>query len=312
MNPSVLVTGSSSTTGINVALALFYSSKLSVTLTTCDCGPIHHSPMNKFCVNERVPKASDPGYFKALMDLVLRRGIKYIIPTNDHEMRALALHRAEIEERGLIVNGLTDTTPLFLDKLETSWLFQAAGIPTPEVRHDRVQPFVVRKRTVGDGKKFVYVVRDQNDMCPDSSTMLSDDTIITRYEEGREYTIDILAHKGEAVCVVPRLRREVTAGMVTLAEIVKDYDVLKWSHRVSKELKFDGMYCVQCIKNDRGCHFFEVNPRPGSGIDLTIAAGVNMPQLWIQLHEGLAPHQARVEPDWDLKMKRYLTAHFFR
>jgi predicted ATP-grasp superfamily ATP-dependent carboligase len=242
--------------------------------------------------------------------LAQKHGARYIIASNDHEVRALAMCAEKFKRCGVTINAMTSNVLSYLDKLETSNLFSAAGVPTPKVLTavNPPLPYVVRKRLVGSGRKYTHIVRTV-----DEENVLSffpDASIITECLSGDEYTVDVLAHQGFMVAAVPRLRREVRNGMVHFGEVVKDYKVLNWTQHMVGQLKFDGIYCVQCIKNKDGCFFFEVNPRPGSGIDLSTAAGVNMPLLWLMSQEGnkfSAP-----EPVWGTKMVRYSSGYYFR
>ena len=79
----------------------------------------------------------------------------------------------------------------------------------------------------------------------------------------------------------------------------------------ARALRLVGINCLQCILDDQGrTWFFEVNPRPGSGMDLTTQGGVNMPKLWLDVLDGRKP--VVPEPDWGLQMVRYAAARFFR
>ena len=304
---NVLVAGSGNVTGMNVLKALTGNVD---NLVGYDCCPTNQNPANLLCLNQTVPKASEPGYIEAVLSLVDQHRSKMIIASNDHEVRALATHKHEFESRGVSVNAMTPMTLSFLDKLETSQLFDAMSIPTPDVidpsREYLTPPYVVRKRLVGTGKKFSFIVKHDGK----AQTFFGDTSVVTRFVEGDEYTIDILADHGNPIAVVPRLRREVRNGMVHFGEIVKDEEVIRSSERICKSLGFDGMYCIQCIKNVDGCFFFEVNPRPGSGLDLSVAAGINMPALWVDIQLGL--NVPRQEPVWGMKMVRYYSGYYFQ
>lgn len=307
LKASVLIAGSGNVTGMNVIRALHGQVEK---LTGYDCCPTSDNASNIFCANETVPRVTDPDYPEAVLGLVKKHGVKHIIASNDHDVRFLYVNRKLFDELGVTINAMTPLTLSFLDKLETSWLFESSDIPTPE-RLDMSTaqpPFVVRKRYVGGGKKYTYIVRDR-EATPLPPNL--DAPVMTRLEEGDEYTIDILADNGRAVAIVPRLRKMVMPpGIVWLGEVVRDELILRESENIVKRLYLDGMYCIQCIHNDKGCHFFEINPRPGSGIDLSTAAGVNMPVLWLRMQMGeIMPAQ---EPEWGMKMVRYYSAHYYK
>lgn len=308
MLADVLIAGSGNVTGLNVIKALYEDP--TIVVRGYDFCPSQQNPANIFCDNHTVPRASEPGYMEAVSELVKRTCAKYIIASNDHDVRTLAAHSAELRALGVTLNANDENTHVFLDKLKTSEIFSRFKFNTPELLDGPrpVRPFVVRKRLVGTGKKYSYVVTDIDRW--DQVPKVLEHPVYTRFVSGEEFTIDVLAHRGMALAIVPRLRREVRAGIVHFGEVVKDDSLrllVKW---MTSNLGFDGMYCVQCIKNADGYHFFEVNPRPGSGIDLSTAAGVNMPKMWIDLQRGKKVEP--VEPDWGMKMVRYHSGYFFK
>jgi carbamoyl-phosphate synthase large subunit len=308
INASVLIAGSGNVTGMNVIRALDGHVE---NLVGYDCCPIQENASNIFCANETVPRTTDQSYASAIMDLVRKHQITHVIASNDHDVRALMLARQQSEwDLRVPVNATTSLTLSFLDKLDTSHLFETHGIPTP-ARLDLATaepPFVVRKRFVGGSKKYTYVVHDR-EATPLPPNL--DNPVTTRFMEGDEYTIDILAQQGRPVAIVPRLRKMVMPpGIVWLGEVVKDDLIIQECANIIQKLQLDGMYCAQCIRTRKNCYFFEINPRPGSGIDLSTAARINMPVLWLRMQLG--ERISAREPDWGMKMVRYYSAHYYK
>jgi carbamoyl-phosphate synthase large subunit len=169
---------------------------------------------------------------------------------------------------------------------------------------------VVRKRRMGHGAKFVHILRSSEDR---SAVAHFDETavIATEFLEGEEFTVDILSDlEGNVLAVLPRLRRMVRHGIVHFAELVQDPLVIDTASVLATKLGLTGINCVQCIRTASTCDYFEVNPRPGSGIDLSVAAGVNLPALWVRLVHG---EPVRVsEPNWGLKLIRTYDGYFFK
>ena len=304
----VLVTGSGNVTGLNVVRALAADGAIDVV----GCDIESWNPANRYCLNATVPRASDKTYVSRILELIAAHHVTAIIPSNDHELRALATHVAEIEAAGARLNGTCAHQLSLLDKSATVDLFESHGIPTPRrVPLDgSVLPMVVRKRRVGDGAKIVQIVRTRSELS--HLGPLSEDAVVaTEFVDGKEFTVDLLSDlSGEVLAVVPRLRRVVRHGIVFFAEVVQDRMVIESASALARRLGLTGVNCVQCIRHDDGCDYFEVNPRPGSGIDLSVAAGVNMPALWVRLAQGERVHPR--EPEWGLKLVRTYDGYFFK
>ena len=97
--------------------------------------------------------------------------------------------------------------------------------------------------------------------------------------------------------------------MVHHAQIIKEDKLIDLCGKLSKSVGLVGMSCIQCIIDADNYNFIEINPRPGSGIDLSINAGVNMPLLWIK--ETVGEHYHVSNPQWGMQMKRYYTGYYY-
>lgn len=308
MKNNILVTGSGNITGVNIIKALVGCENNFV--IGCDFNELNFA--NKYCENLLVPKCDQDEYLIKVLNIIDEYKIKFIFTSNDHELRALTSNIILLLNRNVSLNGYGINTLKFLNKIETSNLFIQNNILTPkEYQRDNIQyPVVIRKNEMGDGKKFVHIVNSSLDLEKIPNFQL-ENAIYTEFIEGEEFTIDIICGLDSMVySAVPRLRKEVRDGMVFYAEIVKNDVVINYSIKLAETLKLTGVNCVQCIFNDNKCYFIEVNPRPGSGMDLTTNSGVNMPQMWIDLlNEKVVVNK---KPNWDLKMLRHYDGYYFK
>lgn len=67
---------------------------------------------------------------------------------------------------------------------------------------------------------------------------------------------------------------------------VKDKEIVEYSTFVAKKFKVYGASCLQCIRNDDGIYFIELNPRYGTGVNLTTESGINIPKMHLDLCMG--------------------------
>ena len=133
---------------------------------------------------------------------------------------------------------------------------------------------------------------------------------MTRFVDGVEYTVDVLCDSNSnLLSAIPRKRINVVGGMVHHAQIEKEDKLISLCRKLSKSVGLVGMSCIQCITDGENYNFIEINPRPGSGIDLSIHSGVNMPLLWIK--ETLGEECLIKAPKWGMQMKRYFSGYYF-
>jgi carbamoyl-phosphate synthase large subunit len=309
MLPTVVIAGSGNVTGHGIAKALRGWCNV-VGYDACDAIA---NPANLYCINATVPRSSDVGYPARVEALLRSTRPLAIIPSNDHDLRALQGMRSLLHDLDIVLNGDSQHAVALLDKRATSRLFQEAHIACPQVVSDvepRRYPYVVRKQRVGEGKKFVYIVRSEVEerRITDAEWAAA---FVTRFVEGGELTIDVLCDQlSNVLSAVPRARLEVRNGMVHRGEVVEDAAAIARATELARALRLTGINCVQCIRTDDEAYFFEVNCRPGSGLSLTTEAGINMPRLWIESLLGAVPDVP--QPDWGLKMTRYFEGYYHK
>lgn len=304
MSSRILIAGSGNTTGLNVIKALL--GKYQVIGTDCD----ELNAANKFCRNYTVPRAASPEYPEIMADLIEEHGITHIISTNDHDTRALLAMHDVFAAKNIRHNGYCPHAESLLDKDSTYSLFTEYNIDTPAKLAERKIPFVLRKREMGSKTKFVYIVKNEADieLIPDERF---NEGIMTEYVDGPEFTIDVLCDdQGNALSVIPRQRLEVRGGMVWHGRVVHDESLIVQVKQICARLRLSGIMCLQCIKRKSGGYaFIEINPRVGSGIDLSVHAGCNLPEMWVKLTAG---EQVEIpSPQWGTEMLRYNTAYYF-
>lgn len=302
---NVLVAGSGNVTGMNVIRSLVGNDGIRV--YGCDFDAVN--PSLQWCESIHVPRCASSDYPGSIMNIVKGKSITHIIASNDHDVRALSRLKSENLDFPFF-NGYSNNILACLDKKETEQLFIKAGVDTPfEVKDRRDYPYVLRKETMGSSKKFVHIVKGEDDSkdIPEEHYATG---VMTRYVEGDEYTVDILCDNASNVLsAVPRKRINVVNGMVHHAQIVKENKLISLCEKVAKSVGLVGISCIQCITDGTHYNFIEINPRPGSGIDLTINSGVNMPLLWVK--ETLGKHFEVPEPKWGLQMKRWYSGYYY-
>lgn len=306
MEYNVLIAGSGNVTGLNVIRSL--AKHNDVHLVGCDFDD--ENPSRLFCENYKVPRCADAGYPSAIKSIIGGEHITHIIASNDHDVRALSL-MSEKEEGFPYFNGFGRNILKCLDKRATERLFLDAGVLTPTILKDRADyPYVLRIENMGKRKKFVHIVKGDEDCehVPEEDFQAG---LMSRYVEGTEYTIDVICdQRSNMIVAIPRERISVVGGMVHHARIVKDDLLIEQCCQIAKSVGLVGMSCIQCIKtNDGKYYFIEINPRPGSGIDLSINAGADMPYMWLQCTSGTEVKTPEIK--WGLQMKRYYCGYYF-
>lgn len=220
-----------------------------------------------------VPKGGDPGFISRILDIIDIEKPDGILSGPEEELLPLSKNKEIIERKGaLLLCPDYRYVRICMDKKKTSVVFERMEIPAPEIfdLNTARLPCVIKPR-FGRGSADVHIARNKKDL--DFYFKKNKDSIIQEFIEGEEYTVDILADKdGAALSVVPRLRFGVESGICIKGKTVYDEEIISYSKKIAKELKLFGPSCIQCIKNEKGVKFIEVNARFGGGSVLSVKA----------------------------------------
>lgn len=232
--------------------------------------------------NYKLPKVSKDEYIDALIYLCRKEKINIIIPTIDTELKILSQNRTKIKElsNANVLLSSEKVIEICRDKNMTYEFFIENGFNTPLIiTEDMIDkecyqfPLFIKPK---DGSSSINAYKVNNIKELDFFKYYIKSPIIQEFIEGEEYTIDcFMDFEGKVVSIVPRKRISTRGGEILQGEIVKDIDLIKECQRLMESLDVMGPITVQCIKNDKGIFFIEINPRFGGGAPMSIKAGAN-------------------------------------
>ena len=258
-----------------------------------------------------IPGAKEAEYVDRILEVCRAHGVGLVVPIFDLETPVLASARARFEAEGIAVaaNGL-DCVEKANDKVRSYEVCRAAGIRQPErfaaPSDAPADAFpLVGKPAQGMGAQGV--VR----LCSAAEYLRSrhgDGLLWQRFVAGPEYSIDTWGDaRTDRFVAVPRHRARVRDGQMVQGSTCGDEDLQVFARQACVAFGVTDVSCLQCIRGPDGeLHFVELNPRYGTGVSLSIAAGVDFPRLqWLAAHEpeGIKPEMLRFEPG--VEMIRY-------
>lgn len=244
----------------------------------------------------RVPLSSEPGYIEEILRIARHERVRLVVPSIDDELTAFACAAPRFLAAGIrVAVSEPSTTALCNDKYALCRALASRGIaaaPTwlpGEVPQGTSFPLFVKPR-VGRGGVGAFPIRNQREL--DFFVDYVEDAIVQEYLDGPEFTLDMLcSFNGEPLAIVPRERVVIRAGVIDRGRTVRHDALLELARRCADVLPFAGAVNIQC-RIVRGVPIvFEINPRFSGGIGLTIAAGVDVPRLLLELTLGV-----RVKP----------------
>jgi carbamoyl-phosphate synthase large subunit len=145
-------------------------------------------------------------------------------------------------------------------------------------------PIIVKPRS-GAGSRGVRLVHSRADLdaLGDAPNLIAQELL-----PGDEYSVDVIADAaGSVVAAVPRTRTRVDSGVSIAGLTVHDEGLESTAAAVAKAVGLVGVANVQLRRDTAGVPaLLEVNPRFPGAMPLTIAAGVDMPSLALDLALG--------------------------
>ena len=262
---------------------------------------------------ELVPSAKSPGYVDRIEEIARAHDLNLLVPIFDLETPVFAAHRERLEAAGfpVAVNSV-EAVAAANDKIRSFAICANAGIRQPErfAAPSDAPPSafpLLGKPIGGVGSKGMVLLETPADPLPrgvDTAAL-----VWQRFVRGPEYSIDTWGKPGSGRFVaVPRHRRLIRAGQMVQGQTVADPDLLAFAAAACEAFGIEDVACLQVIRSDDDgeLYFVEMNPRYGTGISLSIAAGVPFPRLqWLAAHDPGAITDDMLRFRSGVKMIRY-------
>jgi carbamoyl-phosphate synthase large subunit len=283
----VLVTGAGGPSGVSFMEAA-YGHELELFAADCDAyaAGLYLVPRANRIL---LPRGDDPRFIARLVDECATRQIDVLVPTVDVELEKVARARASFEVGGTaVLVADVETLNCCLDKWELVRVC-AEVCPTPrsallDSSFDADSwgyPFFVKPRR-GAGGDQGLLVRNAEDL----ATRPRDGSVLVQeYLPGEEFSVDVLSDLSRNVlAIVPRLRLRINSGIAVCGRTLFDETLTSQARAVALRIGLTYVANVQFRRDGTGvAKLLDVNVRFPGTIPLTIAAGVNMPCLALDL-----------------------------
>jgi len=290
-----------------------------------------------------VPGGAEPDYLDAILDLVHQHGVNLVLPWSDEEAIVMARHRDRFEAAGVAlvcapleaIEVMSDKSrfyhllarekvavPQFRDAASTQEIEQAYA----DLRDAGVRDMVVKPARSRGGRN-VFLISEALRECqtynggrelhmgPDAffkdylhEAASHAPVVVMERLYAPAYDIDILAHCGRALRVVPR-RRLNPAGIPAWGNVIEaDPALVEIGHSVARALNLSWLYDCDVMQTHEGRYVaIEMNPRPSGSVSVAVTAGIPLFADLFDLADGKTELAPCVLPA-GRKVVTYLTA----
>lgn len=262
-------------------------------------------------------------YWCFIKSLIIEYNIKYIFVTHHYELEAWSLKKKELEKEFIIkiFHNDFEFVNIMNSKINTYNFCLKHNINVPKVySHEDIclsnnikYPIIIKDNT-GAGSTDIKIFNNQSDYFEYIKSSKRKNIIIQQFIKGDEYTVDCLSNeKKEVLCVIPKKRLVVKGGASFLSQTENNKDIINYVTNLM--IKSKNKYCVnvQVIVEDNtnDIYLVEVNPKWATSFPLSVEAGVNLPEILIELQENPNNYENKIFLFKDkLIMLRHFTEYY--
>jgi carbamoyl-phosphate synthase large subunit len=342
-NINVLMTGGGAPGAAGILNCLGREKSFHVTVVDANSNAVGKYLVADF---ETIPLAADPSFIGAMLEICSRKKINVLLPLVTKELSLLAEHLSHFEKEGVrVLMSPVASLEIANNKSKLYEFLQWRGIPVPAFRIvGTVEQFktavtelgyssqpVCFKPSVSNGSRGFRIISEQmNELDllfnhkPASTYIRPEDAfrilssgkfpelLVSEYLPGEEYSVDCLANRGDAVLIIPRIRRRIINGISVEGEFVKEENIIRYCSQIIKELHLHGNIGIQVKKAADGRFLIlEINPRVQGATSAALGAGINLPVLALKQELGVSISPEETKVKWGTRFTRYWNEVFY-
>ena len=266
--------------------------------------------------HQLVPLSSDKEFIPTLLRICEKENINLLVPTRDDELLLFAKNKENFENKNVkVMVSDQEIISICNDKYKFYQFLMKNNFSTPEtylpnqIDLSSIHYPLIIKSNIGSGGKGIFKVENESELRFFLNYVPS--PIVQEFIDGKEYTIDLFSDFDKnVITVVPRERIETFCGESYKGRTVEDNEMIEKAKNLAETLGTIGHITIQCIKNDTGIKFIEINPRFGGGANLGFTSGANTPQMLIKLLLGEDVKPSIGKYNKNLTMLRYTEDYF--
>lgn len=231
-----------------------------------------------------INKFNEKNYLKNLISFLNKKKVNLLIPQLDSEIKFLLNYKSYIEKKTKSKFLINDKYTIInsLDKYVANNLCLKNKIRIPDIINEKNKKIKFKKiifrpfEDIGSKNIKIFSNFEYKNLGKDKINKLLKKGFFQKFQSGQEYTIDIINKNFKPIYIIPRKRRRVINGQITMGETVLDTSLINFAKKIIKIFKIRHHACLQCIKNQGKIFFIELNPRFGTGMSLSELAGAKL------------------------------------
>jgi predicted ATP-grasp superfamily ATP-dependent carboligase len=276
-----------------------------------------HSRAARGLVFHPDPAHDGEGFVQSIADAAKRLSVAAVLPGNEKALIVLSENMAALPQAALLGTPPAETVRRVTDKRILHQLANAAGLMTPptlELRRDELAskgrdlryPVVakpLRSETLSKAgvlhRYSAQRIETAKHLQRELESLDVDVWLVQPYLTGTISAVSGFVWEGEIVCAAHQDMHRIYppppgCGHTSYAETVApDFDLEEAVARLLRDFKWSGIFQFEFIKCGAQTYLMDFNPRFYLSLALTVAAGHNLPAIWV---DHLLGHRPAIPP----------------
>lgn len=224
-------------------------------------------------------------YMLELVEICKKNKIDFIFPILDEEVELLSKNISILKEIGVTpcvsnFNSIKFCRDKFLTYQKIIEIIPEIAIETMNLKDYKEEwgyPVFVKPKK-GRASNGCYKIDTKDDLEYIKRKTKCKNFIIQKYYEGDLITVDIIRdiRNGDIFVLARQELIRNKSGCGTVVKIIKDNNLTDICTKIANSLNFNGVFNVEFIKNKKGYHLIEINPRLSAGTEYSCMAGLDL------------------------------------
>ncbi len=331
------MTGAGAPGAAGILKCLFQNPDIHVTAADAS-----ENAVGKYLTNDfvQISFAHQENFIEVVLSICRQKNIHVLLPLVTRELIPLSNHIRKFEAAGVkLLISSADSLEIANNKSKLYQFLEWRGIEVPAYRVvETIEQFekaikelgfpekeICFKPSLSNGSRGFRIISNKIDKLDlllnykptagyislsEAIQILSSgkfpELLVSEYLPGDEYSVDCLVNQGDAILVLPRLRKRMINGISVEGEFVKNDSIIDYCKKIISELKLHGNIGLQVKQSVAGKFLLlEINPRVQGTISAAFGAGVNLPLLAVKQELGLPVSKEELEVKWGTKFSKY-------
>jgi carbamoyl-phosphate synthase large subunit len=292
-----------------------------------------------------MPSSADAAYADRVLQLASEHKAGFVLPITTRELLPLAEAAPRFDAAGIrLILSPAEVLRVANDKGFTYDAMAAAGLTVPSYkrvsnRAELMESILagtatsrrIFKPASGNGSRGFGIVLARNE--PQQRNILADkpgqpyyrfeelpfllpeyfdtDMLVCEYLPGPEYSVDLLANRGNIHYALVRSREKMIGGISVRGRFEAHPGIIEQTGKICALLGLHGPAGMQFkLRADGTPVLLEVNPRLQGTVSSCLGAGINLPLDALRLFQGKAPEGKQANVHWGAHFVRYWNESF--